>query len=335
MNDSQKDVSSDVVLERELMELKNKHSINHRSINRKVFFHRLVKIALVIFIAVSVLAILFILIFRYVEKEVNVDKTRFGDYQIKVKNSETLKLSYDADIAHSFNTLYASGRSGVNDLSNEEEVYLLAQTGSGFIINDFINLANASSYEFYHDGDDRGYIDFSKNYYVNKFYLFNSSNNAQNYQLEIKFIDLEGGKDCYKVARFIVAENIDGKITYQAYGVAKDDGSNEIVSHSRPHDSSRGYVTSYLLNPNIEDYKDGAKIDLKNKEDLVEDIWYVTNLEKTEDRIYAYQSDKITLEAKEKAIYTIMLYFDASDSDHSAEMSDGKMTFELNFNAVE
>lgn len=322
MNDTVKVTDEEINREHELMRLRDKHSINHRSIRRKVFSHRIVKYALITFISISVLAIIYILVFHYVDQGTNT-RVRQGSYNIEVLDSENLALSYDEK--HTFKVLQANAVAKSMTVVTGE-VSALANTEGGMVIDDFINFVyGTGNREFKHKLDelDKGSIEYENNYYLNRFYLHNDSEEdiVFNYKVFIEAID----NDFYRSSRILFAMEDENGISINAFGVPNQDGNNKIVAQTMVKDTGiNGYGEYYLLDPNqtgnVSNKTEFRKYNVYTRDfetEIPEKTWYTTNMIVEEDGKCYYLSDDLVIKAGETITFTYMWYIESSDEEHT------------------
>ena len=339
------------------MEARGKHSYNHKMINRRMFWKKAVLIALIVFVTISVFATIFVLIYeRYADKE--SIRTKVGDFVIKSEMDNSLYLTNDLEDPNTYDILLGSGRTGSIKSGNGEETSLLATAGigKGYIVNEFIQLCNQEivkvkdgsesqdeGYKHYFDEANKSYILFYNSYYCNRFYLVNPTDTAQKYKLNIDF--LKNKTNCYSSARLILAINDGANIKYYAFAQVGEGNLDEAVSYSRPMSTANGYQVNYLLNPNIydnsdpdniKDYRSGVteatKYDIKTGLSVApQDTWFCTSMTEETDQAISYLSEEFEIKPNSNLEFTMLLYFEASDNEHTSDIANGSMGFELIF----
>ena len=352
MNENPNVLDEEIQNQKDWMDSLGRHSYDHKMIKRKMFWRRVVKIALIIFIIISLLAVLFILIYRNTVKDSTI--SRVGDYEIGLdKKAKDVYITFDNEKPEEYELLLGSGVSQSHDSNSLSETYLLSPSGitsdDNYMISSFITLVNSpvikkaggetAAYDYgvqYFDDEDKAYLGFSKSYYANRFYLINKEEAELNYAITITFA--KGSNDCYKAARLILAVKDENGITYYPFGVIRDDGTDERVSQSSLISTRYGNGYYFLLDPNIKDdlkdYSAGSTLFIRsaylNTVDEQEGIWHCNSLtEIGSTGIFSYSLHDLKIAAGSEVEFTFILLFEASDPDHSTDIKNGSMGFTI------
>lgn len=153
---------------------------------------------------------------------------------------------------------------------------------------------------------------------ASKFYLKNVSDLGSDpikYKLRINI--LENKKNALSAIRFLIVSDTEGEKIQEMFAQPADDGNQEKASTK-----FKG-STSYVENP------------LNPNED-----WLCTNLELTENNNWYYDSylcDEIvlTLAPQEVKGYSVCVWYEGSDPNHTNSIIGGYITFNITFSVIE
>ena len=358
------DISKDELqAELDAMEASGKHFTPRKSINRKVRGNINVKKLSLIILGLVLLLTFFVLITTMaVEADRESELRKKSGYIIKIvdennyygesggqsgqnKKESPLTLAFDPTFDKSYFELVGLG---YGDVGRHEGGSLFADLE--------LNTTMFKKFkEFAEDKDaasiykkDEGSYNFDE-YYCNKYYLKNTSNETVYYRLNLEIT--ENINNALDAARFMIVTG-DEYITndqtqnyhYQIFATPDKEG-NQVPAATRRVSTSTFIGDEYFTNPN--DKKEVASRD-------IEDAWLCENLTKdSKTGFYHYYSTMFSeskeefnnekalkemlykLEPGETVCYTICIWFEGSDLDHNNSIIGGGIKFSVNYETME
>ncbi len=308
------------ITEEELLQIKKQNTIN-KKINSKVNSHNSTKIILLIVLIISLILCVFVW-----TSSIENDEGQKG-YLIKINYAEyeknNLELSYDPNFDDKFFSLLGLGYGDVD--SNIGGSLLKPLEMNVTMFEKFSNFAKnnkvASQYV-----KNEGSANFDQ-YYCNKYYIKNTGDEEVYFRLNLEVT--ENYNNVLDACRFMfVTNDSSGNYNFKIFATPnKETGLHEVAASKMVTEADYSGPI-YIADPNISN-------DLETKN--CDEAWLCDDLIMDElTGFYHYYSstntqDLFKLAPGEYMCYTICVWLEASDIDHTNDIKGGSISFSINY----
>ena len=323
--------NSEIQNELDAMEQNGKHH-TPRNVRKAKDKNKKLKIILIIILLCSLLICSFVWVMSI---DQNLEK---DGYIINVEDKEgfygksyALELAYDPTFSDAYKELVGLGYGEVDWLKGGSMFESLGTNTTMF--DKFKNFAEneevASTYE-----KNEGSANFDQ-YYCNKYYIRNVSDQVVYYRLNLKITqNIQGALDA---ARFMFVTGEEGNYQYQILATPNKETNEKEVAASKKVSNATYNGLGYFVNPNLINDQLHTTLNL-------EEAWLCDKLEiNPANGLYQYTSCEVDANGNvtsgewymllpgASTCYTICVWFEGSDPDHSNAIIGGGISFTVSY----
>lgn len=323
--------NEEILAELEAMKKSGKHH-TPKSVRKNKDTNRRLRIILIIVLIISILICSFVWISSIdgdIKKDgyiINVD-----DYKDYYGTEYALELAYDPTFSDHYKELVGLGYGQVDQLQGGSMFESLGTNTTMF--DKFKQFAEDEEVASQYEGNE-GSANFDQ-YYCNKYYIRNTSNQYVKYRLNLKIT--QNINDTLHAARFMFVSGDDNNYNYQILATANKETGEKEIAATREVKTASYLGPGYFTNPNLVDVDYHTTL---NKEEA----WLCDKLEmNAETGFYQYQSVVVAPDGKvisgdwfelapgASTCYTVCIWFEGSDPDHNDSIKGGTLSFSISY----